>query len=184
MSSGKSITNSFSGELRTPRGSLTTSVLGLNALENVRRRDIGEVERRVLPQQHHVDGRKIDELRLAEARVIALDVLDRQRLRHRLDALAVEPQPVGRVVQDAVAARLGFEKKREGRVAGDADALDRVHLHGDGQGHGRPVGRRAALQGISRSRAYTRPARGGEAARARRRRRRPAGSGPPPMGFA
>jgi hypothetical protein len=34
-------------------------------------------------------------------------------------------------MQDTVAARLGFEKKREGRVSRDADALDRVHLHGD-----------------------------------------------------
>ena len=111
----------------------------LDALENVRRRDIGEIERRVLAQQHDVDGREVDELRLAEARMIALDVLDRQRLGHRLDARAVEPQSIGRVVQQAMAARLGFEKKREGRIAGDADALDRVHLHGDGQGHGRPV---------------------------------------------
>ena len=29
-------------------------------------------------------------------------------------------------------ARLRLEKKREGRVARDADALDRVHLRGDG----------------------------------------------------
>ena len=42
-------------------------------------------------------------------------------------------------MQDVVAARLGLEKKRESRVAGDSDALYRVHLHGDGQGHGRPV---------------------------------------------
>jgi hypothetical protein len=42
-------------------------------------------------------------------------------------------------MQDAVAARLGLEKKRKGRVSSDADALDRVHLRGDGQGHGRPV---------------------------------------------
>ena len=100
---------------------------------------IYEVERRVLTQQHHVYGRKIDELRLAETRVIALDVLDRKRLGHHFNTGAVEPQSVGRVMQNAVAARLGFEKKRECRVSRDADALDRIHLRGDGQGHGRPV---------------------------------------------
>ncbi len=68
--------------------------------------------------------------------MIALDVLDSKRLDHRLDARACEPQTIGRVVQNAVAARLGFEQKRQGRVAGDADALDRVHLHGDGEGMG------------------------------------------------
>ena len=123
----------------------------MDALKKMRRRDIGEVERRVLAQQHHIDSRKIDKLRLAETRVIALDVLDRQRLGHHFDARAVEPQTVGRVMQDAVAARLGFEKKRERRVARDADALDRVHLHGDGQGHGRPVEGEKRISGISRS---------------------------------
>ena len=111
----------------------------VDALEKMRRCDIGEVKRRILPEQHHIDGRKIDELRLAKARVFALDVLDRKRLRHSLDMAAVEPQPIGRIMQDVVAARLGLEKKRESRVAGNSDALDRVHLHGDGQGHGRPV---------------------------------------------
>ena len=104
----------------------------MDALEKVRRRDIGEVERRVLAQQHHIDGRKIDKLGLAETRVIALDVLDRQRLGHHFNARAVEPQSIRRVVQDAVAARLGFKKEREGGIPGDANALDRVHLHGDG----------------------------------------------------
>ena len=30
------------------------------------------------------------------------------------------------------AARLSFKKECEGGIPGDADALDRVHLHGDG----------------------------------------------------
>src|SRR5580704_14619125 len=38
-----------------------------------------------------------------------------------------------------MAARLGFKKKRKGGIPGDADAVNRVHLHGDGEGHGRPV---------------------------------------------
>ena len=123
----------------------------MDALKNVRRRDIGEVERRVLAQEHHIDSRKIDKLSLAQTRVIALDVLDRQRLGHHFNARAVQSQTVGRVMQDAVAARLGFKKKREGRVSRDADALDRVHLHGDGQGHGRPVEGQRRISGISRS---------------------------------
>ncbi len=71
--------------------------------------------------------------------MVALNVLDGERLRHRLDPLAVEPQTVGRVVQEPMAACLRFEEQRKGRIAGDADALDRVHLRGDGEGHRRPV---------------------------------------------
>ena len=51
--------------------------LRVDALEKMRRRDVGEIERRVLPQQHDVDRREIDELGLAEPRMVALDVLDR-----------------------------------------------------------------------------------------------------------
>ena len=89
--------------------------LRLNALEEMRRRHIGEIEGRVLPEQHDVDAGEIDEPRLAEALMVALDVLDRQRFGHRLDAGAVEPQPLGRVMQQAMAARLGLEQQCEGR---------------------------------------------------------------------
>ena len=120
--------------------------------------DIGEVERRILAQQHDVDAGEIDEPRLAEA--------SRGRPRRPCTVSGsaivatrepVEPQPIGGVMEQAMAARLRLEQQREGRIAGDADALDRVHLHGDGQGHGGPQSEgEAERRGINRSPAYTR----------------------------
>ena len=42
-------------------------------------------------------------------------------------------QVLGEIMEQAVPARLGRQHQREGRIAGDADRLQRVHLHGDGQ---------------------------------------------------
>ena len=44
-------------------------------------------------------------------------------------------EPVGRVIGQRVAARLGLQKQREGRIAADVDPLDRVHLDGDVEAH-------------------------------------------------
>ena len=49
------MTKIFSGALRTCAGSLTTSVLGMDALEQMRRGDVLQVERRVLAQQDDVE---------------------------------------------------------------------------------------------------------------------------------
>ena len=45
-------------------------------------------------------------------------------------------QVLRQVVEDVVPAPLGLEQQREGRVAANVDAVDRVHLAGDLQGHG------------------------------------------------
>ena len=56
------------------------------------------------------------------------------------DELAVaERKIVRRVVEHVVAAPLRFEQEREGQIAPDIDALDRVHLEGDFEGHGSPL---------------------------------------------
>ena len=65
--SGNSVTNIFSGALRTCAGSLTTSVFGMDALEQMRGGDVGEVERRVLAQQDDVELGERDALRLRRA---------------------------------------------------------------------------------------------------------------------
>ena len=69
--------------------------------------------------------------------MVAFDVLDHSGSAMASTRRSAQPKPVGRVMQQAVAARLRLEQEREGRVARDADAGDRIHLHGDGQGHGR-----------------------------------------------
>ena len=130
------MTNTFSGALRTCAGSLTTSVVGMDALEHVGRRDVGEVERRILAHQDHVERGKLDAPRLAQREVVAHDVAHRERLHGREhDAVALR-HPVRRVVGERVPARLRLQQQREGGIAADVDPLDRVHLHGDAQTHG------------------------------------------------
>ena len=105
ISSGKSITNIFSGALRTARGSLTTSVFGWMRSSRCVVGDVGEVERRVLPHQDDVERRELDALRLAEREVVALLVAHVERLHGREHLVAGKRQPVGRVIGDRVAPR-------------------------------------------------------------------------------
>ena len=67
--------------------------------------------------------------------MVALLVAHLERL-HRREHLAVrQRQPVGRVIGERMAAALRLQQQRERRIAADVDPLDRVHLHGDLQGH-------------------------------------------------
>jgi hypothetical protein len=108
----------------------------MDALEEMRRRDVGHVERRVLPHQHDVDAREIEALGGVDAVMVALDVAHRERL-HLGHHLAVpHREAVRRVIEQPVPARLRLQQQREGRIAGDPDLLDRVHLDRDGEAHG------------------------------------------------
>ena len=114
---------------------------GMDAVEHVGRRDIGEVERRVLAQQHHVEGGEVDMPRLAERDMVAGDIAHHQRPHRGRHFAVAQAQPVGRVIGQRVGARLRFQQQRERRIAADIDPLDRIHLHGDVQAHGQADGR-------------------------------------------
>ena len=103
--------------------------------EKMRRGDVGEVERRVLPQQDDVECGKRLAPRLAEGEVIAGLVAHGEKLDRRHQLLALQRELVGRVVGQPVAALLRFQQQREGRIAADVDARDGVHLDGDVQFH-------------------------------------------------
>ena len=107
----------------------------MNAIEQMGGRDIGEVERRVLPEQHHVEARDLGAGRRAEREMIAFPVAHRQRLDGRDHLGAAQRQPVRRVIGERVAAPLCLEQQRKGGIAADIDPCDRVHLDGDVQGH-------------------------------------------------
>ena len=87
---------------------------------------------------HHVILGEIDGPRMRQPVMGAWLVLDREAVALG-DQLAVfEREIVGRVVEHVMAAPLRLEQQREGRIAPDIDALDRVHLEGDFEGHGAP----------------------------------------------
>ena len=73
---------------------------------------------------------------LAECEMIALLVAHVDRMAGGEQRPAVKRQRLGLVIEELVSAPLRLEHDGEGRIAGDIDALDRVHLHGDTERHG------------------------------------------------
>ena len=107
----------------------------MNAIEHVGGGDVGEVERRVLAQQHDVERGEVGHARLAEREMVSGRVADHQRP-HRRRYLAVgQREAIGRVIGQRMSAALRFQQQRESRIAADIDPLDRVHLYGDVQAH-------------------------------------------------
>ncbi len=105
--------------------------LGVNALEKMRRRDVGHVERRVLAQQHHVALRQILHARSRQLVVAALLVVDFECRAARQQLVTVQGEVLRRVVENVVPALLRLEQDGEGGIAADVDPLDRVHLDGN-----------------------------------------------------
>ena len=104
-------------------------------LQQVRRGDVGHVERRVLAHQDHVDAFEVELLVVAEYVVGALPAEH-----FELAALGVEPavaqgQRLRQVMIQRVAAPLRLERQRKGRIRVDVDRVDRVHLDRDGETH-------------------------------------------------
>ena len=67
--------------------------------------------------------------------MVAGPVLDGEAVALRHELAVAERKVGGRVVEHVMAAPLRFEQERESRIAPDIDALDRVHLEGDFEGH-------------------------------------------------
>ena len=109
----------------------------MKPFEKMRRGDVGEIERRVLPQQDDVEVRQRLAPRLAEREMVAGLVAHGQHLDRRHQLLAAQRELVRRVIGQPVAALLRLQQQRKGRIAADVDARDGVHLDGDVQFHGR-----------------------------------------------
>ncbi len=119
--------------------------LGMNHLQQMRRRDIGHVEGRVLAHQDDVRVGQIDARFRAQGEMVA-------GLAPHLHGFGPGGHPavvVGEVprqiMQQLVAAALRLQRQNEGAVAGDVDGRHMVHLNGHGKRHGkililRPIG--------------------------------------------
>jgi hypothetical protein len=109
--------------------------LGMDHLQQVGIGDIAHVEGRILAQQHHVHLAQIAGLARAQREVVALLGLHLKRPA-RGHHLAAVPSQVGHVViEQFMPAQLRLQRKAEGRIGGNVDGLDRVHLNGDGKRH-------------------------------------------------
>src|SRR4029077_10198259 len=95
-------------------------------LEQMRRGYIGEIERRILTQEHDVERCEIRCSCAAQGDMIAYDIadLDRRRLRH--DPALAQRKLVRSVVREPMAPRACLEQEREGRIARDVDPVDWV----------------------------------------------------------
>ena len=107
----------------------------MDALEQMRGRHIGEVERRVLAQQHHVELRELHPPRLIQRKMVAGLVAYAQGFDMGKQAAVEQRQPVRGVIGKLVTALLRFQKQSESRVTLNIDPLDRIHLNRDFQAH-------------------------------------------------
>ena len=82
-----------------------------------------------------VEGEGLESL-MGEPVMVAGLVLDGEAVAERDQLAVAEREIVRRVVGHVVTAPLRFEQEGEGGIAPDIDALDRVHLEGDFEGHG------------------------------------------------
>ncbi len=98
--------------------------------------EVADVERGVLAHQHHVDiAAEVDPARLAQREVIADDSADLDRRGPGGDP-AVEPgQVVDMIMPDLMPAHLRGEHQREAGISVDVNPGERVHLHGNTDGH-------------------------------------------------
>ena len=108
----------------------------MDALQQMRGGDVGHVEGRVLAEMHHVELRQILLALMRQPVMVAGLVLDGEAVAERDELAVAEREIVRRVIEHVVAAPLRFEQEGEGGIAPDIDALDRVHLEGDFEGHG------------------------------------------------
>jgi hypothetical protein len=133
---GKFGDEDFFGRVAHMRGIVDHQRLRLDAFQHVRGGDIGEVERRILAQQHDVEAGEVGKPRLAQSEMVAGGIAHLQRPHRRRDLVVALHQPVGRVIAERMAAALRLQQQRKRRIAADVDPFDRVHLHGDVQAHG------------------------------------------------
>ena len=117
------------------RGVVDDKRFRVNALEQMRAGDIGQIKRRVLAQQHDVEIGQRDPRWLTEREMVASLVAHAQGFDAGEQPAIELGEAFGRVITQNVAALLRFQQQGKSRVAFDVDPLDRIHLHRDCQGH-------------------------------------------------
>ena len=100
----------------------------MNPLQQVRRRDVGKIEWRILSHQNDIEMREVDTLAVAKGKMIPEDVAHRERL-HGCEHLAVTQSDAIRcVVEERVSALLCLEEQSKRGIATDVNPFDRIHL--------------------------------------------------------
>ncbi len=87
--------------------------LRMQTFEKMRRGDVGEIERRVLPQQDDVESRKRFAPRLAQREMVAGLIAHGEQLYGGDQLLSEQRELVRRVIGKPVAAFLRFQQQRE-----------------------------------------------------------------------
>ena len=86
----------------------------MNTLKQMGGGYVGEIEGRVLAQQHHVESGQLDPARIGQSEEVAGDVAHAQGLDTGEDVAIEQSQPVGGVIRERMAAGLRFQKQGEG----------------------------------------------------------------------
>jgi len=121
--------------------------LWVDALEQVRRGDVGHIEGRVLAQEDDILGRQVDGARIFKGVVVADAIEDVEGGAAGHEAVAVQGEVLRRIVEDCVAAAAGLQQDGERGIPTDVDPVNRIHLTCDLQrlAHVSPTGRPISL---------------------------------------
>src|SRR5580704_17091735 len=106
-------------------------------LENMRRCDIGEIERRILPHENDVKIGEITNLPGAKISAFLFFILEFQRMSCRRNPATARrrfhAQMPGCIMKQFIAALCCSARNIERAVAGFVEPLERIHLNGDTQ---------------------------------------------------
>ena len=117
----------------------------MHPVQKMRGGDIAHVEGRILAQPDHVEVRQVHLGPVAEGDVAAFLAAQGDGAAARDHPAFVIAQLIDRVLEQAMAPRLGLQPDAERAVGVDRDILDRVHLQGDIQAHPVLLGRLGPL---------------------------------------
>jgi hypothetical protein len=95
------------------RGVIDHQRLGVNAFEQVGRRDVGEIEGRILPHQDDVERGQIDSLAVTQRKVISRTVADLERAYGCKHRAVTQGQAIRRVIGQHMAAFLRLQQQRK-----------------------------------------------------------------------
>ncbi len=112
---------------------------GVDMLQQMRRRDVGHVEGRVLAHQDHVHRGEIEGLELAETVMPATLAAHLEPASARAQPAVAQAQMRRQVMVERMAARLRFERQHEAGVAIDVDGFHRIHLDRHREPHDIPL---------------------------------------------
>jgi hypothetical protein len=111
------------------RGIVDHQRAGMNPFQQVRRRDVGKIEGRILSHQNDIEMRKFHSLAIVKRKMVPESVAYGKGLHGGENLTIAQSDAIRRVVEERVSALLRLEEQSERGIAADVDPFDRIHLN-------------------------------------------------------